>query len=71
MASTITGLLDFQEKVNKICSEYLKYLEEDLEDCKEEGEEDYVDQRRRQIEEMRHFADTVSKESWALTPFYQ
>ncbi|ELS1646859.1 hypothetical protein R4898_005556, partial [Escherichia coli] len=56
---------------NKICSEYLKYLEEDLEDCKEEGEEDYADQRRRQIEEMRHFADMVSKESWALTPFYQ
>ena len=71
MASTITRLLDFQEKVNKICSEYLKYLEEDLEDCKEEGEEDYADQRRRQIEEMRHFADMVSKESWALTPFYQ
>lgn len=64
------GLLDFQEKINNICNEYLKYLEEDLEECKEEGEEDYADQRRRQIEEMMAFADTISKESWALSPFY-
>ncbi|BAQ22771.1 hypothetical protein AU156_gp121 [Edwardsiella phage PEi20] len=68
--STVAGLMDFQEKVNKICNEYLKYLEEDLEACKEEGEEDYADQRLRQIEEMMAFADKVSKESWSLTPFY-
>ena len=67
--STVMGLMDFQEKLNKLCNEYLKYLEEDLEDCKEEGEEDYAAQRLHQIKEMMEFADTVSKESWALTPF--
>lgn len=69
--SKIIGLATFQKEIGGVCNAYLRYLEEDLEACIEEGEEDYAEQRRRQIDEMIRFAQVVAHGSHQLTPFQE
>lgn len=66
---SILGLLDFQEKIVSVITDYQTYLEDDLNDCNEEGEVEYAEQRFRQLEELDQLKALVSKEVYSLSPF--
>lgn len=67
----IVGLASFQKKVIEDINDYEAYLEADLEACNDEGEEDYAEQRRRQLEGLQKVRGQISELLCTLKPFQE
>lgn len=65
----INGLRDFQNAVFEQVNEYEQYLIEDMNECEEDGETDYAEQRQRQIEEINRLRAHLGSVMFSLTPF--
>lgn len=67
----IVGLASFQKKVIEDINDYEAYLEADLEACIDEGEEDYAEQRHRQLEGLQKVRGQISELLYTLKPFQE
>lgn len=65
----INCLQDFQNAVFETVNEYEQYLIEDMNECEEDGESDYVEQRQRQIEEIQRLRGHLGSVIYSLTKF--